>query len=150
MSKFKLHWGWSMVIVYAIFMTVFLFYFYRSFKELETNEMVTEDYYQKELVYGEVLAKRQNADTMRVQVQIVQDTTGLRIIFPKYLKNVEGTIVLYKPDNSKLDSETKIELNADNEQVISKQKFIPGRWDVILDWKSNNTDYYKKEKMTFK
>ncbi len=150
MSKFKLNWGWSMVIVYLIFMTVFLFYFYKSFQELKTNEMVTEDYYQKELTYGETLAKRQNADTMRVPVKIIQDTTGLRIVFPKYLKNITGTVVLYKPDNSKLDSETQLALDTLNEHLITKDKFIPGRWDVILDWQVGDVPYYKREKLTFK
>jgi len=150
MSKFKLNWGWSMLLVYITFMSVFLFYFWRSFKELESNELVTEDYYEKELVYGDVLDKKHNADTMRIQVQIMQDIDGLRIQFPNYVKGIEGKIVLYKPDNSKLDQEYFIDLDKKNQQKIVKEKLIPGRWDIKLDWKIGDVPYFIERKITIK
>ena len=150
MAKFKLNWGWSMLLVYLIFMSVFLFYFWKSFKELESNELVTEDYYEKELVYGKVLAKKHNADTMRIQVQIIPDADGLRIQFPPYIEKIEGKIILYKPDNSKLDREINIELNPDFTQKIPKNQLIPGRWDVKVDWKTNEVPYFIEKKLTLK
>jgi hypothetical protein len=147
MSKFKLNWGWSMLLVYIIFMSVFIFYFWRSFKELESNELVTEDYYEKELVYGDVLAKKKNADTMRIQVQIIKDTDGLRIVFPEYISKIEGNIFLYKPDNSKLDQTIPIKLDKKFSQKINKEQLIPGRWDISLDWKINGTPYFIEKKL---
>ena len=148
MAKFKWNWGWSMLLVYLIFMSVFLFYFWRSFKELESNELVTEDYYEKELKYGEVLAKKKNADTMRIQVQIIRDVDGLRIQFPPYMKDVEGVIILYKPDNSKLDREIKIKLDKNFTHKIPAQEMIPGRWDVKLDWTSGDVSYFLERKLS--
>ena len=150
MAKFKLNWGWSMLLVYIIFMSVFLFYFWRSFKELESNELVTEDYYEKELVYGDVLDKKKHADSMQIQVQTVQDTDGLRIQFPNYIENVEGKIILYKPDNSKLDREIPIDLNKNHTQKITKEQLIPGRWDIKLDWKIGEVPYFIERKLTIK
>lgn len=150
MAKFKLNWGWSMLLVYITFMTVFLFFFWRSFKELESNELVTDNYYEKELVYGEVINKKKNADTMRIQVQIINDTDGLRIQFPKYIENLEGKIILYKPDNSKLDREILIDLNENFIQKIPAEELIPGRWDIKLDWKINNTPYFIERKLNIK
>ncbi len=150
MAKFKLNWGWSMLLVYITFMTVFLFFFWRSFKELESNELVTDNYYEKELVYGEVINKKKNADTMRIQVQIINDTDGLRIQFPKYIENLEGKIILYKPDNSKLDREILIDLNENFIQKIPAEELIPGRWDIKLDWEINNTPYFIERKLNIK
>jgi len=150
MAKFKLNWGWSMLLVYILFMTVFGYYFWRSFRELESNELVTQDYYEKELVYGEVLDKKHNADTMRVQVQIINDTDGLRIQFPGYVKDVEGKIILYKPDNSKLDREISIDLDDNFVHKISKKELIPGRWDIKLDWKTGEVPYFIERKLTIK
>lgn len=150
MKKVKLHWGWSILLVYITFMSVFLFYFWRSFQELKTNELVTKNYYEKEFVFGEVLDKRQNADTMRIQIQIIQDTDGLRIKFPPYVKDVKGKIILYKPDNSKFDTEININLNEINEQKIPEKKLIPGRWDLKLDWESNNIHYLFEQKLNLK
>jgi hypothetical protein len=150
MGKFKLNWGWSILLVYITFMTIFLFYFWRSFQELETNEMVTEDYYNKELGYGSVLAKKKNADTMRIPVQIIQEDKDVKIIFPAYAKNIKGKIILYKPNNSKLDNELTIELDSLNEQIIDKKYLIPGRWDVKLDWKDNKIPYFTEKKITIR
>jgi len=150
MAKFKLNWGWSMLLVYITFMTVFLFFFWRSFKELESNELVTDNYYEKELVYGEVINKKKNADTMRIQVQIINDTDGLRIQFPKYIENIEGKIILYKPDNSKLDREISINLNENFIQKIPAEELIPGRWDIKLDWKINDIPYFIERKLNVK
>lgn len=137
-------------MVYLTFMLVFLFYFWRSFKELESNELVTEDYYQKELEYGDVLAKKQNADTMRVAVQIIETNDGLKIVYPSYVKDIKGKIILYKPDNSKLDKEIDIQLNENNTQTIGKSEYISGRWDIILDWQSEGVPYFYKQKITAK
>ncbi len=148
MSKFKLNWGWSILLVYITFMLVFLFYFYRSFGELDSNELVTEDYYEKELVYGDVIKKRQNADTMRVPVKVFQEHKTLVVEFPNYVKNIEGAIKLYKPDNSKLDQQFPIQLDENNRQIIDQSKILPGRWNVTVEWQSNKVPYLVEEKMT--
>lgn len=135
-------------MVYITFMLIFLFLFYQSFKELKTNEMVTKDYYKKELAYGDVIKRKQNADTMRVQVKIFQKDKNLVIEFPDYIHKIEGKIILYKPDNSKLDQEIAIQPDQQNRQIIDKNKLISGRWDVIVDWKTKNVPYRVKQKMT--
>ena len=151
MRKFKLNWGWSILLVYLTFMIIFLFAFYRSFKELKTNELVTQDYYTKELAYGDVLKKKENADTMRVAVQLLPlEKGGLQIVFPSYMKDVSGKIILYKPDNAKLDRKIILKLDENNRQLIDKAILIPGRWNVSLDWQNNKTPYFVEEKMTLK
>ena len=148
MSKFKLNWGWSILLIYITFMLVFLFFFYKSFKELETNELVTEDYYKKELAYDDVIKKRQNADTMRVPVKIIQKDKNLIIEFPAYITQVKGKIFLYKPDNSKLDQEFILQPDEQNRQIIDQNKLISGRWNVIVDWECNKVPYRIEQKMT--
>ena len=148
MKKFNLNWGWSILLVYITFMSVFLFFFYRSFIELKSNELVTEDYYEKELVYGEEIKKRQNADTMKVPIKILQEQKNLVVVFPEYVKDIKGKIILYKPDNSKLDSEFPLQLDDHNRQVIESSFIIPGRWNVSVEWQSGGVPYLVEEKMT--
>jgi len=150
MSKYRFNWGWGILLVYITFMTVFLYFFWQSFKELETNEMVTDDYYEKELVYGEVLAKKKNADTMRVPVKIKQLPEGLKIVFPDYVNDIKGKIILYKPDNSKLDKKIDIKLDQNNHQLIDKSHFISGRWNISIEWKQDNVPYFIEKKLTLK
>ncbi len=138
--------------MYITFMTVFLFFFYKSFGELKTNELVTEDYYEKELVYGDILEKKQHADSMRVQVLIQSGQEGVNIVFPSYLSpgKIEGKVILYKPDKKALDQEKEIVLDSLNRMLIRKENFIPGRWNIILDWKVNDIPYFKEQKLTIK
>ena len=150
MAKFKLNWGWSILLVYTTFMTVFLILFFKSFKELETNELVTNNYYQKELKYGDVLAKKKNADSMRVPVKMLQNEQGLQIVFPTYQKEVSGNIILYKPDNQKLDKTIAIDLDKNNQQTIPKKSLISGRWNVSIDWKQNGISYFTENKLDIK
>lgn len=152
MAKFKFHWGWAILLVYITFMTVFLFFFYKSFGELKTNELVTEDYYEKELVYGDVLEKKQHADTMRVQVLIQPGEKGVKIVFPDYIKpeNLSGKVILYKPDKKALDQEKEMVLDSLNQILIGQDNFIPGRWNIILDWEIDGIPYFKEQKITIK
>jgi len=151
MAKFKLNWGWSILLVYASFVLIFMFYFFRSFREAASNDLVVEDYYQKELVYGDVLDKKHHADTMQIPVKILNDKKGLTLLFPDYIddKNVKGIITLYKPDNKKLDSETKFDLQ-NHQQILGKEKLIPGNWSIYLDWKIGETPYYIEKKIYIK
>ncbi len=148
MNKFKLNWGWSILLVYITFMVIFLFFLYRSFVELKSNELVTDDYYEKELVYGKEIKKRQNADTMRVPVKIFQEQKNLVIVFPEYVKNIKGEIRLYKPDNSKLDRKIHLQLDENNRQIIAPSQLIPGRWNVTVEWQSEHVPYLVEKKMT--
>ncbi len=150
MKNFKFHWGWRILLVYLLFMSVFIFYFIRSFKELETNEMVTNDYYNKELNYEKVIDKKKNADTMRMAVQILQTPKGLKIQFPTYVSDVHGQIELYKPDNSKLDKAVDIKLAKDNSQLIPSKEMVPGRWNVSVDWQSGKVPYRVEKKIMLK
>jgi hypothetical protein len=56
---------------------------------------------------------------------------------------------LYKPDNSKLDQTIPIKLDEKASQKIKKDKLIPGRWDISLDWKINDVPYFIEKKITF-
>ncbi len=128
-----------------------MFYFFKSFKEAASNDLVVEDYYQKELIYGEVLAKKKNADTMKVQVKILNDEKGISLVFPNYISDndISGTITLYKPDNKKLDKNIDFNLKQ-QQQLIPKNELISGNWEIFLDWKLNDTAYYIEKKLYIK
>ncbi len=152
MKKFKFHWGWATLLVYATFMTVFLYYFYKSFQELKTNELVTEDYYTEELQYGNVLAKKQNADTMKVNIQIINGNNGVLIEFPKYVrsKDIKGNVTLYKPDRKALDKTLDLKLDSLNQMLIPSKNFISGRWNIQIEWKKDSIPYFVEEKLMIK
>ena len=149
MAKFKFNWGWAMVLVFITFMSIFLYLFYKSMQYAKDYDLVVDDYYTAELQYGEELKKIHAADTMRMPVKIIRRNGGVEIVFPPYTdrNNLEGTVTLFKPDNKKLVKTFALQLDSTNRQFIPKDSFIYGRWNIILRWKSDSTEYLRKEKL---
>ncbi len=150
--NFRWNWGWALLLVFVTFMTVFLYVFYLSFKELRSNEMYVKDYYTEELNYGKVLAKKQNADTMQTPVKIVQNQDGLTIVFPDYLplEKVKGTLVLYRPNKKLFDKTIPLELDTTRKVFIPLDSLLYGRWDVQLNWQVDSTGYYIEKQLWIK
>ena len=130
-------------------MSVFSYLFYLSFKELRTNEMYVKDYYTEELNYGKVLAKKQNADTMRKPVEILQNEKGLSIRFPDYLlpEKVKGTLVMYRPNKKLFDKTIPLKLDTTREVFIPSDSLLYGRWNVQLNWQVDTTGYYIEKQL---
>ncbi|NPA43849.1 MAG: hypothetical protein GXO27_07460 [Chlorobi bacterium] len=147
--KFQFNWGWAMLLVFLTFMSTFLYLFYKSMQYAKNYDLVVDDYYTAELQYGEELKKIHAADTMRIPVRIIEDSAGVEVVFPPYIPptRVKGTVTLFKPDNKKLDQTLDLRLDTAGRMHISKEKFTFGRWDVILRWQIDSTEYVKKEKL---
>ncbi len=152
MSKFKFHWGWAIVVVFLTFMIIFSYQFWLSFKINETNYLMVDDYYTAELQYGDELNKIHHADTMKIPVKIYTSKEKISIRFPHYIsKNkLSGEINLLRINNKNLDQKFSIRLDSTNTQIISGKFLIPGRWDVMIHWKIDSTEYLKKEKLYLK
>ena len=141
-----------MLLVFLTFMSTFLYLFYKSMEYAKDYDLVVDDYYTAELQYGEELKKKHAADTMRIPVQIRLEEDGIKILFPDYTnKNrLEGTVTLYKPDNKKLDKTFPLKLDSAYTQFIPKDSLVYGRWNIILRWQSDGTEYLKEKKIYIK
>jgi len=149
MKKFHFNWGWAMVLVFLTFMSIFLYLFYKSLQYAKDYDLVVDDYYTAELQYGEELKKIRAADTMRIPVIIRQKSDGVEIVFPTYMHpdRVNGTVTLFKPDNKRLDKTFPIRLDSSRTQFIPRDSFTYGRWNVILRWKTDSTEYLHKQRL---
>ncbi len=152
MAKFKFNWGWAMVLVFITFMSIFLYVFYVSMQYAKEYDLVVEDYYTAELQYGDELKKLHAADTMRIPLKVVQTEKQIQIIFPAYISKdrLKGQITFFKPDNKRLDKTIPIQLDTTNVQSFYKDSLVPGRWNIIVNWKLDSIEYLKKEKIYIK
>ncbi len=149
LKGFKWHWGWSILTVFILFVVVFMYAFFRSLEELKTNEMTVEDYYTAELQYGEVLARKQRADTMRRPVNFVIDRKGLTVEFPSYWppERVKGTLVLYRPNKKLFDRHIPLRLDSLHRLSIPRDSLLPGRWDARLSWQVDTVKFYVEKNL---
>ena len=145
----KMNWGKGIVIAFALFIAFILYFVFKVQSDTQYDyEMVTEEYYKKEIGYQEQLDKSQNAHDLKDKVLIETKSDGLLISFPvafDYTK-IEGKVSLYRPSSQKLDFEIPISLSS-SYLLIPKSKLTGGRWDISIDWTYEGKGYLNKEKV---
>ncbi len=147
----KINWGTSIVIAFALFMSFILFFVFKvQSNNKYDNELVTEEYYKKELAYTQQMEKEQNAQDMEVKVLISKSADGIAVDFPKDLDitKIKGKVSLYRPSSQKLDFEVPISLSSPH-LLIPKSNLASGLWDISVEWTYDGKEFLKREKINY-
>lgn len=147
----KINWGTGIVIAIISFITFIMFMVVTMVSDKAYNhDLVTDNYYQKELKYQEDIDASKNLKKLEYPLSVQKVTEGIEIVFPKDLApdNIKGKIFLYRPSNKALDSEMNININQ-HSMLISNEVLVSGRWDIVVDFTYNNQKYYHKEQIIY-
>jgi hypothetical protein len=147
----KINWGTGIVIAFALFMSFILYFVFKVQSDSKyDNELVTEDYYKKEIRVQSDIQKVQNANELKVKVVIANTEKGIQIAFPKDLNynKIKGTVSLYRPSNQKLDFEIPISLSSPD-LLIPNNNLVGGLWDISVEWNYEGKTYLNKEEIYF-
>jgi len=145
--KYKLNWGQSLALVMLAFMVFILSFVYKTFtRDSYDHHLVSDEYYQDEIVYQKEINARKNASKLSEKVILSNIDKGISIKFPKEINQnaISGKIKIMRPNTSKLDLTLPIKLE-NHEMIIPKKNLINGVWNIRIDWKANNTNYLYKE-----
>jgi hypothetical protein len=141
-----MNWGYKIMLVYILFVVGILFLVFKTTKE--SNDLVTKDYYAKELKYQQVIddAKRTSNLSSTPLINILNDS--LEITFPKEFDNklLKGTIDVYYAADEKKDFSTTIETTQSNFKIKIPQK-NKGLHEVHLKWQVEAINYYFEKKI---
>ena len=145
----KINWGTGIVLVFVGFIS-FIMYFVVT---MSTNkkyqyDLVTKDYYKKELEFQEKMEGLKNAKNLTENIKIDKVPEGLKIRFFKDLnpKKIKGKVFLYRPSNKQLDFEMLIAISDSSYLLMPDKRLLDGRWNIIVDWSYQNQKYlFKKE-----
>ena len=143
-------WNWGTGIVVAIISFIgFIMYFVitMSTDKKYSHDLVTEDYYAKEMVYQTEIDAETNTNNLKEKITGKRVAEGWLITFPKELnpEKIKGNVFLYRPSNEKLDFSLPIVISSFN-LLIPEKRLLDGRWNITIDWKYDGTDYlYKKQ-----
>ncbi|MGL2963786.1 FixH family protein [Flavobacterium sp. RSB2_4_14] len=147
----KINWGTGIVIAFALFMSFILYFVFKVQSDSKyDNELVTEEYYKKEIKVESDIQNTKNANNLKVQVEIKNTEKGIQITFPNDFdfKKIKGTVSLYRPSNQKLDFDTPISLSSPD-LLIPKNNLVGGLWDIIVEWNYEGKTYLNKEEIYF-
>lgn len=140
-----MNWGWRIVLLYTGFVSFMLFLVYKCTQQ--DIDLVTENYYAKELAYGDQYMRMKNSQNPEMKLDLNFDPVSkvMIVTFPQNIavNNISGEIVFFRPDNKKLDF--KIPVKADNAgtQVISCADMTRGLWKMQVSWNSGETGLYE-------
>lgn len=147
----KINWGTGIVIGMIAFMGFIMFMVITMMTDKEyDHDMVTENYYAKDLVYQNEIDAEKKANSLTSKIKIEKSSEGLHIYFPEELqeKNVSGSIQMYRPSNEKLDFQIPLQIE-NSTMLIEDSKLVGGSWKVTIAWEMDGEQYLFKKAIVY-
>ena len=142
-----MNWGYKIIVVYVVFVAGMLFLAYKSSQQNE--DLVTEDYYGKELVYQQKIDEMKRTSLLNDSVLIQVINHEVNISFPKDFatKKITGQVDLYCPSDEKKDKSQQFSIT-DTDVKIPLSDKNHGMNYVKISWSVAGINYYYEKKIT--
>jgi hypothetical protein len=141
-----MNWGHKIIIVYAVFVAGMLFLAFKSSKQ--NTDLVTEDYYAKELVYQQKIDEIKRTSLLSEPVTVLVANHEIVLTFPKDFatKKITGQAELYCPSDEKKDKNQVFSVS-DSSVKIALPDSYHGLHYVKINWTVEGVNYYYEEKI---
>lgn len=146
-------WNWGTGIVVAIVGFIgFILYFVitMSTDSKYRHDLVTEEYYAKEMLYQQEIDAETNTTLLDAPITGSKTSEGWVLVFPTSVApaKVQGTVSLYRPSNEKLDFELPLEL-IDHKLLIPDARLLDGRWNITISWTYDDKPFMYKKSIVY-
>lgn len=136
-----MNWGKKIILIYAIFVSGIMFMVFES--SSQKIDLVTTNYYAKELKYQDRIDEQKRVDELLDTIGYKIGNEKLVIVFPKDFagKTIIGDAVMYAPSNE--DNDIKQSFSVKDENVEIPLSIIKkGFYNLQLSWKADALSYY--------
>jgi hypothetical protein len=143
--KLKFNWGTWIVVSFILFAAGTFVMVYIS---MSTDvDLVTEDYYEKELKYQDHIDLVKGTNALDGQVAMEFSDTMLRISFPAIgaRETYSGAIQFFRPSDKKSDFILPVSVDSSYSQSIPVSLFAKGLWRVKIAWNVGKQNYYSEQ-----
>jgi nitrogen fixation protein FixH len=139
-----MNWGYKILFVYGIFIAGILFMVFKS--STQKIDLVTTDYYAKELKYQEKIDETNRVNALSEELRYEISNNEIAIYFPKDFsgKKITGTADLYCPSDEKKDISQSFSLQ-DAALIIKTTN--KGQQELHINWQVNGITYYFEKKI---
>lgn len=141
----RINWGTGIAIGIIIFivLSVTMTIIFMT----QDVSLVSDNYYEKSLVYQDEIDKQSRTKSLNEEVKINFNGETISILFPSdYVsKNMTGEIYFYRPSDQKMDFKIPLQLNETGSQNIPTQNIEKGMWRLKLNWEMNENEYYNEK-----
>lgn len=141
----KFNWGTGAFLLFGGFVVFMLGLVF--FASKQSHELVTDNYYEKELEFKNVLVKQELTEMLTEQLKIEIKGKELNLTFPKEVgNNIDGTIFFFKPSN--INDDKEISFTTDNgTKTIDVANFSTGMYKVKVNWNASKKEYYNEKEI---
>ncbi len=140
-----MNWGHKIGIVIALFLAGMLGMVY--YASIQTNDMVDDNYYQKELDYQQIIDAQNNLAAVSTNNIISQTMFDVVITLPlgTFEQLVKGHVELLRNDNKNGDVQLDIKPDGYNRRTIPKSTLTKGSYKARIRWTNGDKEFYKEE-----
>jgi hypothetical protein len=138
----NLNWGHGLMIALGCFILFILFLIFIFPMGKQNAEMISNNYYEEELKYQDVIDAKNNAAKLEKTPIYKTSGEGLLVTFPETIKVDENTVsfVLFRTEDSNLDVKKEVTLQH-NLFLIPAKVISKGSYTLKLKWTENKKPY---------
>ena len=143
-TRIKWNWGTGIALVYSTFAIAIIGFVVHSFKQ--RIDLVTPDYYAKELIFQEQIEKVQRTRALSSPLVWEQKADLLSFQFPAIpgASGYAADVQFFNPVNAALDHQIQVQANSTGIAWLSLSRLKTGRYTMKVNWKANETAYYNE------
>jgi hypothetical protein len=141
-----MNWGYKILVVYGVFVVGIMFLVFKSSNQ--KMDLVTSDYYGKELKYQQIIDQSKRVSDLTDTIRYEIKGNDLLVHFPKDFagKSISGTVELYYPADENKDMKQDFSL-LDSVFSMSISTANKGLHELHITWKADGKDYYYEKKI---
>jgi len=145
--KIKFNWGTGIVLALIVMVSGMLVLV--SIAVRQDFDLVDKDYYQKSITYQQHIEKVGNTAELEKKIAFELSADTLKLTFPNLgnYKNIAGKIHFYSPVEARRDFSLEVNVDTGFSQIIYLKKLEKGRYQVKIDWKAGEVEYYQEEEI---
>lgn len=139
----KWDWGKGIVLSFILFCGFVIWIVIQAFQQ--DFDLVSETYYQDELVYQERIDDRSNLHESGLSISFEQKSDDFILSFPPAFAGASGEVKFYHVSKAIFDKTYPIALTEENQQKINKKDLIKGSFKVQVSWNVNDESYFQEQ-----
>lgn len=136
-----MNWGHGITILTISFICFMTFLVVGAFRQ--NVDLVTENYYQKELEFQDRIDRKKNQQKLKGTIQCIQKDDEIQLQFPSEISpdSIQGALVLFCPSDAAKDVLLPVTVT-NGMQRINKKQLSKGMYRLQLEYSSMGTNYY--------
>lgn len=144
----RISWGYKILIGYSLFVMGILFLVFKA--NQQSFDLVTENYYEAELKYQEVIDQKGRTAQLSAPPKISHSVNAITVqLPPEFLsRRVQGEIYLYRPSDASKDVRKSF-TTTDGVFGLNLDKEASGAYELKLSWQEGGRTYFHESRLFF-